>query len=213
MPTPLLEAHARIQPGAFRDRRAPRRPQQEEIGHAVNDEDEGHPRPLGRAGAPEWEHKLQENEVQFLRSVADLQGGFQHRVTLMEASHRDLMRWAQHRFPRRAWSVTELRYSESGCGRIWRRCTPRSSALSHLGTAIDPAALANRRPLQRRSRPIHPERRRDKPDAVPFDYGRFAERFRGPEEHVKAGQQFTCRTSKAAATCSISAAGAASSSK
>ena len=40
----------------------------------------------------EWEYKLSVNEVQFLRSVADLQGGFQHRVTLMEASHRDLMR-------------------------------------------------------------------------------------------------------------------------
>ena len=37
----------------------------------------------------EWERKLAENEVQFLRSVADLQGGFQHRVTLMDANYRD----------------------------------------------------------------------------------------------------------------------------
>src|SRR5450756_256682 len=40
----------------------------------------------------EWEHKLQQNEVQFLRSVADLQGGFQHRVTLMDANYRDALR-------------------------------------------------------------------------------------------------------------------------
>ena len=33
----------------------------------------------------EWERKLQQNEIQFLRSVADLQGAFQHRVTVMDA--------------------------------------------------------------------------------------------------------------------------------
>src|SRR5436309_14153432 len=33
----------------------------------------------------EWEHKLQTNEIQFLRSVADLNGAFQHRSTLMDA--------------------------------------------------------------------------------------------------------------------------------
>src|SRR5581483_3142456 len=43
----------------------------------------------------EWEHKLQQNEMQFLRSVADLQGAFQHRTTLMDANYRDAMR-GQH---------------------------------------------------------------------------------------------------------------------
>ena len=43
----------------------------------------------------EWERKLQQNEIQFLRSVADLQGGFQHRATLMDANYRDAMR-GQH---------------------------------------------------------------------------------------------------------------------
>jgi hypothetical protein len=38
-----------------------------------------------RAG---WEHKLAQNEIQFLRGVADLQGAFQHRVTLMDTSFR-----------------------------------------------------------------------------------------------------------------------------
>ena len=31
---------------------------------------------------------------------------------------------------------------------------------------------------------------RDRQEAVPFDYGRFAERFRGTEEYVKSGLQF-----------------------
>jgi len=43
----------------------------------------------------EWEHKLQQNEIQFLRAVADLQGAFQHRATLMDANYRDSLH-AQH---------------------------------------------------------------------------------------------------------------------
>ena len=43
----------------------------------------------------EWERNLQQNEIQFLRSVADLQGAFQHRTTLMDANYRDSLH-AQH---------------------------------------------------------------------------------------------------------------------
>ena len=44
----------------------------------------------------EWEHKLERNEIQFLRSsAADLQGAFQHRANLMDANYRDAVR-AQH---------------------------------------------------------------------------------------------------------------------
>src|SRR5580704_11057142 len=45
-----------------------------------------------RAG---WKQKLFLNETQFLRSLADLQGAFQHRATLMEANFRDIAR-TQH---------------------------------------------------------------------------------------------------------------------
>src|SRR5258708_4382107 len=44
----------------------------------------------------EWERKLAINEIQFLRSAAELQGGFQHRSTLMEANFREIAK-AQHR--------------------------------------------------------------------------------------------------------------------
>lgn len=44
----------------------------------------------------EWERKLSINEVQFLRSVADLQSGFHHRSTLMESTFRDLVA-SQHK--------------------------------------------------------------------------------------------------------------------
>jgi len=43
----------------------------------------------------EWEQKLARNETQFLRAAADLQGAFQHRVTLLETTFRELTR-SQH---------------------------------------------------------------------------------------------------------------------
>ena len=45
--------------------------------------------------ARRWERKLAANEIQFLRSVADLQGAFQHRSTLMESNFREIVK-AQH---------------------------------------------------------------------------------------------------------------------
>jgi hypothetical protein len=43
----------------------------------------------------EWERRLETNEIQFLRSVADIQGAHQHRTTLMEANFRGIVQ-AQH---------------------------------------------------------------------------------------------------------------------
>ena len=43
----------------------------------------------------DWDRKVTANEIQFLRSVADLQSGFQHRATLMESNFREIVK-AQH---------------------------------------------------------------------------------------------------------------------
>src|ERR1700682_5519083 len=48
--------------------------------------------PVWRA---EWERKLASNEVQQLRSIAELQGAFQHRVTQIESNFRDMLK-SQH---------------------------------------------------------------------------------------------------------------------
>ena len=66
----------------------------------------------------EWERKLQQNEMQFLRSVADLQGGFQHRATLMDANYRDAVRGQHTRFRQAPWSDSRSTY-RSACGPIW----------------------------------------------------------------------------------------------
>jgi O-antigen chain-terminating methyltransferase len=133
----------------------------------------------------EWERKLQTNEIQFLRSVADLQGGFQHRATLMDANYRDAMRGQHAEFTgalerfsldiqKRLWADLErirldyerLIYSELKT--IRQRAQVTSASSSNPQTSASP----------------------NPPAPLGFDYGRFAERFRGSEEYVKAGQQF-----------------------
>ncbi len=134
----------------------------------------------------EWEHKLQVNEVQFLRSVADLQGGFQHRVTLMEASHRELMRTHNVDFhgalERHAFDIQK---------RLW-------ADLDKMHTEIERIIHSELRLLRQRSQiatapvPVSESAPAAAPAPPPlaFDYSRFAERFRGPEDYVVAGQQF-----------------------
>jgi O-antigen chain-terminating methyltransferase len=131
----------------------------------------------------EWEHTLQQNEVQFLRSVADLQAGFQHRVTLMDANYRDALRGQHTEFT----SALE-RFSLDIQQRLWAdveriRLDYEHLIYSELKTVRQRAAITG---VSRGDAP------RTEASAVPplgFDYGRFAERFRGTEEYVKAGQQ------------------------
>ncbi len=133
----------------------------------------------------DWERKLSANEVQFLRSVADLQAGFTHRVSLMEGNFRDLMRGQHEEFTaqldrngldvqKRLWADLErirLEYERLIYSEL--RTIRQRSQISAASQAAAPAA-----------QPAAPN------VATQFDYGRFAERFRGSEEYVKSGQQF-----------------------
>jgi O-antigen chain-terminating methyltransferase len=133
----------------------------------------------------DWERKLQQNEIQFLRSVADLQGAAQHRATLMDASYRDQVR-AQHQDFTAALQRQMLEVQQ----RLWAdmeriRLEYERLIYSELRTIRQRAEV--------RGKPAEPPQWTAFPDApasLPFDYGRFAERFRGAEEYVKAGQQF-----------------------
>jgi O-antigen chain-terminating methyltransferase len=135
------------------------------------------------AWRPEWESKLAHNEMQFLRSVADLQGTFQHRVTLVENNFRELVK-EQHSdylgaldrntldVQKRLWSDLQLvraefeRLIHAELSLIRRR-------LAHVyrtGVAQAPAHLSP-------------------PAMLDLDFGCFPERFRGSEEYVKSGQK------------------------
>jgi O-antigen chain-terminating methyltransferase len=137
----------------------------------------------------EWERKLAQNEVQFLRSVADLQAGFQHRATLMDANYRDAVRGQHSEF-----TGALERFSLDLQQRLWAdleriRLEYERLIYSELKTIRQRAAVSGVSEARQTE-----ARQTTKDDGLShrplgFDYGRFAERFRGTEEYVKAGQQ------------------------
>jgi len=132
----------------------------------------------------EWERKLQQNEVQFLRNVADLQGHFQHRVNVLDSGYRESLRLQHTAF------TAELDQKTSEIQqRMWAdmeriRLEYERLIYSELRT------IRQRAMIQPAPEAAAPGSVRQDASAVTFDYGRFAERFRGTEEYVKASQQF-----------------------
>jgi 2-polyprenyl-3-methyl-5-hydroxy-6-metoxy-1,4-benzoquinol methylase len=131
----------------------------------------------------EWEQKLQQNEVQFLRSVAELQGVFQHRVTVMDASFRDSLR-AQHADFEGALqrATSEIQANLERMRLEYERLIHEELRLIRQRGQMQSLPAGGRTqvgmPVSHAS--VRPT----------FDYGRFAERFRGSEEYVKNGQRF-----------------------
>jgi O-antigen chain-terminating methyltransferase len=142
----------------------------------------------------EWERKLAVNEVQFLRAAADIQGAFQHRVTLIESNFREIVK-AQHSdylgaldrttveiqmrlasdFDRVRAEYARLIHDEL---RIIRLRTV-SGAPAGQSTAAPPAV--------QETAPF----RSEPPLAPPaLDYTRFAYRFRGSEDDVRRSLEF-----------------------
>ena len=136
-----------------------------------------------------WESRVTANEIQFLRSVADLQGAFQHRSTLMETNFREISR-AQHAdylgalerttmdIHKNLWADFQKVRAEYGQMihdelRIIRMRQPSAAP------GVAPAAIVV--PLQAVAPPA---------SSPALDYTRFAFRFRGPEEHVRQSEEF-----------------------
>ncbi len=135
----------------------------------------------------EWEHKLVVNETKLLRGLAELNASYQHRAGQMESYFRDQVKLQHGEFEgaldrygvdiqKRLWADLErvrkdydhLIHSEL---RLIRQRAATSAAVAASGPEkVGGGAAA----------PVQPD----------FDYARFAERFRGPEEYVKKGQEF-----------------------
>jgi O-antigen chain-terminating methyltransferase len=110
-----------------------------------------------------WEDRLHQSEVQFLRSVADMQAAFQHTTRTQHAEFTAALQKA----------VEKMRLDSDRLIHSELRLIRQRIAVEQLaaqGSVSQPPA--------------------DKAQPYPtFDYGRFAERFRGNEEYVKSGQQ------------------------
>jgi O-antigen chain-terminating methyltransferase len=127
----------------------------------------------------DWERKLAANEIQFLRSVADLQGAFQHRVTQIESNFRDIVK-GQHQDYLGALDRTTIGVQK----RLW-------DDLEKIKADYERLIHTELRIVRQRAFLSKPEAAPEIPagPALPnFDYGRFAERFRGDESYVRQNQ-------------------------
>jgi 2-polyprenyl-3-methyl-5-hydroxy-6-metoxy-1,4-benzoquinol methylase len=109
-----------------------------------------------------WEHRLDQSEIQFLRSVAELQAAFQHTT---RTQHGEFTAALQKAVEKMRLETDRLIHSELRLIRQ-RLATAESAGVPQPPPAAAPASYTPQ-----------------------FDYARFAERFRGFEEYVKAGQQ------------------------
>lgn len=133
----------------------------------------------------EWERKLQQNEIQFLRSVAELEGSFQHRVSVLDTNFREQVRGQHVEF------MAEMERHGTGIQqRLW-------ADLERIRLEYERLIYSELRTVRQRAAVRAPQPDGHAAGAQPasagqveFDYGRFAERFRGTEEYVKASQAF-----------------------
>jgi 2-polyprenyl-3-methyl-5-hydroxy-6-metoxy-1,4-benzoquinol methylase len=127
-----------------------------------------------------WEQKLTRTEIQFLRSVSELQAAFQHRVTLMDANYREQMK-AQHADFERAVE----RQSGEIHQRFWDelgqvRAEYERMIHSELRLVRQRASLARAVEQVAHSAP---------PAFANVDWLKFAERFRGGEDDIRSRQR------------------------
>jgi O-antigen chain-terminating methyltransferase len=145
----------------------------------------------------EWERKLSQNEMQFLRGLADMQAAYQHRSTLMESNFRDIAK-SQHQAFETVLDKSVIEIQQ----RLWQDMEKVRGEYERL--IHTELRLVRQRAIAAPAAAVAPLIADQAPPRLQFDYARFAERFRGSEDS-------TCRSSRAAPTCWTSAADAASS--
>ncbi len=131
-----------------------------------------------------WERTLANNEMQFLRSVADLQTGFSYRASLMESEFREASK-RQHA----DFEGDLVRSADSLQKRFWGEFEQIRNEYERL--IHNELRIVRQRMLAARL----PEPPAERPPmtaapAIDFDYARFADRFRGSEDYVRSNQQF-----------------------
>ena len=124
----------------------------------------------------EWERKLGINETQFLRSVADLQSGFSHRTSQMEGTFRDIAK-AQHADFEGALN----RANDDIQKRLW-------ADLDRIRTEYETIIHSELRSVRQKAfaaATLPPVPAPAAESQHPYDFLRFAERYRGPELYVR----------------------------
>jgi len=134
----------------------------------------------------DWEHRVAVNEVQFLRAVADLQGAFQHRATLMESNFRETVK-AQHSDYLGALDRATIDIHKQVRAEYGRMIHDELRIIRLRQRAAAPPSPMQTSPAPLSPTPLSPMQLSPLPA---LDYTRFAFRFRGPEEHVRQTEEF-----------------------
>jgi 2-polyprenyl-3-methyl-5-hydroxy-6-metoxy-1,4-benzoquinol methylase len=128
----------------------------------------------------DWENKLAANEIHFLKSVAELQSSFQHRVTLMDVNYREQVKAHHANF-----EAAMVRQSEEIHKRFW-------GDLDRIRTEYETVIHAELR-LARQKASLARVADQVAGSAAPefgnIDWLKFAEKFRGSESAVRERQQ------------------------
>lgn len=138
----------------------------------------------------EWERKLSSTETQFLRSLSDLQGAWQHRVTLMDEQYRGLM--AQHRAylderTARLHSDYQASLDRSASelqGRMWAdldRIRAEYETIIHAELRL----LRQKTSLMKAGAGVIAQTAQSAEPLAQVDWLKFAEKFRGGEAYVR----------------------------
>ena len=130
-----------------------------------------------------WEQKLSANEIHFLRSVSELQGAFQHRVTLLEQEYRETAKLQHANF-----EAALVRAGEDIHKRFW-------ADLDRIRTEYETIIHSELRLMRQKSALLRPNGEPAKTstagngDFARLDWLKFAEKFRGREEYIKERQR------------------------
>lgn len=131
----------------------------------------------------DWEHKLAATESSFLRTVADLQRAQQNRASELEQNFRELAQ-RQHA----EYGASLDRAVNDVQQRLWRD-------LDGIKTEYERVIHTELRVVRQKTaglaQPVPPAAPAPSPAAIEteFDYQKFADKFRGPEEYVRRNQQ------------------------
>lgn len=131
---------------------------------------------------PAWEERITRGEIQLLRTVAEMQGAFQHRTTLLETNFRDLVK-AQHA----DYNTALERVAQEVQKRLW-------ADLEKVRTDYERLIHTELRLIRQRAvgdaAPPPPAPAAAPGAAAPeVDWLAFASRFRGSEDGIRGQQE------------------------
>lgn len=130
---------------------------------------------------PAWEERITRGEVNLLRTVAEMQGAFQHRTTLLEANFRDLVR-AQHA----DYNTALEKVAQDVQKRLWadlEKVRADYERMIHTELRMIRQRAVAEAPAAAPAPPVSAS------PAPNVDWLAFSNRFRGSEDEIRGQQQ------------------------